>query len=375
MPRVLSFEERLRALTRVALAVIRGPRRPARMKRVVRAKQMVQVKRPKPRRRQATKRRAPPAPAKTSHRSIPKVFPTGSASITEPVTDGESTLGVSGAAPAVVHQKAKRLRPLCTNCLERGHHAKTCDSEPRERIDLIIARAAAMRPLQPVLAPAPDLSTDPPSVNQPAFVHEQGGGLVDFAEFYPDLPDPETPPAPSEPEPEPDPVQDEEDDPTPAIARARDRHADSLRGQGITIAAKPLSCEEHAAARNSDHADYDRPKTRGDCFPGGMNEARPCPFAACRHHAAIDVNFSGGLKMNHADLEIWQMAETCSLDVADRGQISLDAAGKILGCTRERTRQLEVSGLIKIRRHPGALETLEGVITSADSNLARAAEN
>jgi DNA-directed RNA polymerase sigma subunit (sigma70/sigma32) len=43
------------------------------------------------------------------------------------------------------------------------------------------------------------------------------------------------------------------------------------------------------------------------------------------------------------------MAETCSLDVADRGGITLEDVGAILNLTRERIRQVEVRGLVKIR--------------------------
>ena len=41
------------------------------------------------------------------------------------------------------------------------------------------------------------------------------------------------------------------------------------------------------------------------------------------------------------------MAETCSLDVADRGGITLEEVGAILNLTRERIRQVEVRGLVE----------------------------
>ena len=43
------------------------------------------------------------------------------------------------------------------------------------------------------------------------------------------------------------------------------------------------------------------------------------------------------------------MAETCALDVADRGGITLEEVGAILNLTRERIRQVEVRGLGKLR--------------------------
>jgi DNA-directed RNA polymerase sigma subunit (sigma70/sigma32) len=81
---------------------------------------------------------------------------------------------------------------------------------------------------------------------------------------------------------------------------------------------------------------------------------RPCPFISCAHHLYLDVNpESGAIKLNFPHLEVWEMAETCSLDVADRGGITLEEVGAILNLTRERIRQVEVRGLYKIRAHSG----------------------
>jgi hypothetical protein len=84
------------------------------------------------------------------------------------------------------------------------------------------------------------------------------------------------------------------------------------------------------------------------------NMPRPCPFVSCAHHLYLDVNpESGAIKLNFPHLEVWEMAETCSLDVADRGGITLEEVGAILNLTRERIRQVEVRGLHKIRLHSG----------------------
>ncbi len=92
--------------------------------------------------------------------------------------------------------------------------------------------------------------------------------------------------------------------------------------------------------------DFDRPKTRGECKEG----MRPCPWVTCKHHLYLDVNpETGSIKLNFPDLEVSEMAETCSLDVADRGGITLEEVGEILNLTRERIRQVEVRGLLKLK--------------------------
>jgi DNA-directed RNA polymerase sigma subunit (sigma70/sigma32) len=57
---------------------------------------------------------------------------------------------------------------------------------------------------------------------------------------------------------------------------------------------------------------------------------------------------TGTIKLNFPDLKVWEMAETCSLDVADRGGATLEDVGDILNLTRERIRQVEVRGLLKL---------------------------
>ena len=94
--------------------------------------------------------------------------------------------------------------------------------------------------------------------------------------------------------------------------------------------------------------DVERPLTRGDCVDG----PRPCPFVSCSHHLYLDVNEgSGGVKLNFPHLEVWEMPETCTLDLADRGGMTLDEVGSQLNVTRERARQLELRSLIKLAAH------------------------
>jgi hypothetical protein len=89
-----------------------------------------------------------------------------------------------------------------------------------------------------------------------------------------------------------------------------------------------------------------RPRSRADC----ANGPRPCMFVSCKHHLYLDVNPStGSIKLNFPDKEIWEMEETCALDVADRGGITLEEVGTIMNLTRERIRQVETRGLLKLR--------------------------
>jgi Sigma-70, region 4 len=89
-----------------------------------------------------------------------------------------------------------------------------------------------------------------------------------------------------------------------------------------------------------------RPKVRADCAEG----PRPCPYVSCKFNLYVDVNpRTGSVKMNFPDKELWEIGDTCALDVADRGGITLEEVGAIMNLTRERVRQLETRGLVKLR--------------------------
>lgn len=91
--------------------------------------------------------------------------------------------------------------------------------------------------------------------------------------------------------------------------------------------------------------DYAKPRTREECVDG----PRPCPFVSCKHHLYIDVSpRTGAIKLNFPDLEVWDMGESCALDVADRGGTTLEDVGAIMNLTRERIRQVEVKALAKL---------------------------
>jgi len=117
----------------------------------------------------------------------------------------------------------------------------------------------------------------------------------------------------------------------------------------------------------AEHASYERPVTRRDCLAGGVNEARPCPWASCKHHLALDVTESNGnYKLAFPDVDIADLAHTCSQDVADAGGATLEEIGAMMNLTRERVRQIEVRGLALIEASPGGAVLMEYLDESPD---------
>lgn len=147
---------------------------------------------------------------------------------------------------------------------------------------------------------------------------------------------------------------EDEDAPQPEVARIRRKvHSAGRDGRvrSKTIAPKRLTRDERRLSELLVYPDdVERPMSREQC----ASMPRPCPFVSCSHHLYLDVNpETGAIKLNFPHLEVWEMAETCSLDVADRGGITLEEVGAILNLTRERIRQVEVRGLCKIKDETG----------------------
>lgn len=88
----------------------------------------------------------------------------------------------------------------------------------------------------------------------------------------------------------------------------------------------------------------ERPRTRGECLGG----PRPCPWVGCRHHLYLDVSKAGGLKFVWPGIEPEGLADSCALDVADRGAHTLEATGACLNVTRERVRQIETRAIQRV---------------------------
>ena len=133
----------------------------------------------------------------------------------------------------------------------------------------------------------------------------------------------------------------------PEVSRKVRRRRRRTRPRSKTIAMKRLTREElRVGALLYPPVDDLRPTTRAECHA----EARPCPWVACKFHLYLDVNpETGSIKLNFPDLEPWELPHTCSLDVAEKGGITLEEVGEIMNLTRERIRQVEVRGLIKLK--------------------------
>ena len=140
---------------------------------------------------------------------------------------------------------------------------------------------------------------------------------------------------------------DAPEDDVPKVSRKVRRRRRRSRPRSKTIAMKRLTREELRVGRLMyPPVDVPRPQTRSECG----SDVRPCPWVACKYHLYLDVNpDTGSIKINFPDLEPWELPQTCALDVAERGGITLEEVGEIMNLTRERIRQVEVRGLGKLR--------------------------
>lgn len=136
----------------------------------------------------------------------------------------------------------------------------------------------------------------------------------------------------------------EESEETITREQRRSRRKRAVRAR--TISVKRMTKRELEIGRLLyPEDDYWKPRTRSDCADG----PRPCPFVSCKYHLYIDVSpRTGAIKLNFPDLEVWELNESCALDVADRGGTTLEDVGAIMNLTRERIRQVEVKALAKL---------------------------
>lgn len=131
----------------------------------------------------------------------------------------------------------------------------------------------------------------------------------------------------------------------------------ALRRRSIRVARATRDERAFALLRAHElEEQVERPRSRHEC----ESAPRPCPFVACRHHLYLDVSPSTGtIKLNFPELEVWELGETCALDVAAHGGHSPERTGELLNVTRERIRQIEMLALAKLK-HLEQLQELHG---------------
>lgn len=150
----------------------------------------------------------------------------------------------------------------------------------------------------------------------------------------------------------------------------RERRKREVRATSINVDRFPKGELRLGAALYPEQpgVDYQRPATRGECVDG----PRPCPFVSCQHHLYLDVDTTNGtIKINFPDVDVEdldQLHDTCVLDVADRGGVTLEVAGELVNVTRERIRQIEEKAFGRLKRKPLTLQLAanEGLIQESE---------
>lgn len=89
-----------------------------------------------------------------------------------------------------------------------------------------------------------------------------------------------------------------------------------------------------------------RPRRRADCVDG----PRPCPWVGCRYHLGLEATVAGGIQFTRPGGDLEDLPETCALDVAEAGGVTLERLAVLLNMTRERVRQIEGNALVRLRR-------------------------
>ncbi len=125
----------------------------------------------------------------------------------------------------------------------------------------------------------------------------------------------------------------------------RRRRKRPVRSRSIRVARASKREIEHARLRLRTEPLPERPRTRAECKSG----PRPCPHVSCKHHLYLDVSpYTGTIKINFPDIEVWEMRVSCALDIADHGGMRLEDVGELMNVTRERARQIEIQALAKL---------------------------
>ena len=107
------------------------------------------------------------------------------------------------------------------------------------------------------------------------------------------------------------------------------------------------------------------PRTRGECVDG----PRPCPWVSCRHHLATEalrLRWTPKYGLSHQPppgrvaAALGDLAETCSLDVADQGDHTFKSIAQLLRMSRSRAQQIAAQGLARVNeREPLLAEAFQ----------------
>lgn len=100
---------------------------------------------------------------------------------------------------------------------------------------------------------------------------------------------------------------------------------------------------------------FERPRTYDECEPSWKDGSNGgCPLVGCRHNLFLDVagtSIRFAYRRTECPTDIKH--STCAAWLADRGGMTLEEVGEVLGVTRERIRQIETRAL---RRYHAALD-------------------
>jgi len=129
----------------------------------------------------------------------------------------------------------------------------------------------------------------------------------------------------------------------------------------LTVVQVEMSGEELGAILDSmDEPDAETIRLLPDARPPDRalcaNGVRPCPYVSCRYHLYLDVRGDGVLRVNFPDREPDELLASCALDMSEDGPRTLDQVAGLMGMSKERARQLEASGMEKLRAALGKRE-------------------
>jgi hypothetical protein len=104
-----------------------------------------------------------------------------------------------------------------------------------------------------------------------------------------------------------------------------------------------------------------RPVTRADC----AQVPRPCPYVSCSQHNYLDViasdsNRAPRIRLNHPGLEPHEMVDSCALDVAERGEHTLEEVAEATGMSPQRVDQISAAALVTLRTPAAHIRAVVG---------------